>query len=119
MTSPTTTQTPLPSSTSIATNTASPTSPPAQTPTVTPTPIATATALPYPTYACPALDLTRRLGDINGDDQVNLTDFSIFASDYGKDTSHGDVLNSPYSDMNCDGNVDLTDFSIFAGQYRQ
>jgi hypothetical protein len=90
---------------------------PVATPTVTLSP--TATAVPYPTYACPGLDPTRRLGDINGDGQVNLTDFSIFAGDYGKDTSQGAVLNSSYSDMNCDGTVDLTDFSIFAGQYGQ
>jgi hypothetical protein len=80
---------------------------------------ATATALPYPTYTCRGLDHTRRLGDIDGDGVVNLTDFSIFAGDYGKDTSRGAVLTSPDPDMNCDGTVDLTDFSIFDTYYGQ
>jgi predicted outer membrane repeat protein len=90
---------------------------PTATETVTAAPTATATALPYPTCACAGLNPTRKLGDINGDGVVNLSDFTIFAEDYGKDTSQGAVLTSSYSDMNCDGKVDLTDFSIFAGQY--
>jgi hypothetical protein len=57
------------------------------------------------------------LGDIDGDGHVDLADFSIFASDYGK-TSAASMV-SPYSDMDCEGNVTLTDFSIFAGQYGQ
>jgi hypothetical protein len=95
--------------------------PPAPTATATETAAATATAtaLPYPTYACAGLAPTRKLGDINGDGVINLSDFTIFAEDYGKDTSQGAVLTSPYSDMTCDGKVDLTDFSIFAGQYGQ
>jgi hypothetical protein len=138
----TTTPTPVPTATSTpvpATPTATPTSTPAPpaptdtptktaapssttvppTATGTPTGTATATALPGPTYSCPDLDPTRELGDINGDGRVDLTDFSIFAGDFGKDTSQGAVLNSLYSDMNCDGKVDLTDFSIFAGQFGQ
>jgi kumamolisin len=73
--------------------------------------------LPSPPYICTGLDPFRGLGDLDGNGQIDLTDFSIFAGDYGKDTSQGAVLNSPYSDMDCDGVVDLTDFSIFATYY--
>jgi hypothetical protein len=117
--SPTPTPTPSPSPFSSPTPTPTPsaTATPTATPSATGSPAATATALPSATYSCPGLDPTRTLGDINGDGTVDLTDFSIFASDFGKDTGQGAVLNSPYSDMNCDGKVDLTDFSIFASQY--
>jgi hypothetical protein len=70
--------------------------------------------LPSPPYTCAGLDPFRGMGDLNGDGLVSLTDFSIFAGDYGIDTSQGAVLASPFSDMTCDGKVDLTDFSIFA-----
>jgi hypothetical protein len=75
--------------------------------------------LPSPAYCTDAshTDPFRGTGDIDGNGQVNLTDFSIFAGDYGKDASQGAVLNSPYSDMNCDGKADLTDFSVFATYY--
>ena len=77
--------------------------------------------LPCPAYCTDDqhTDRFRGTGDINGNGRIDLTDFSIFARDYGKDTSQDAVLTSPYSDMNCDGKVDLTDFSIFAGQYGQ
>lgn len=42
--------------------------------------------------------------DINGDGKVNLVDFSIFLTDWGKD--------SPRSDFNQDKKVNLADFSI-------
>jgi plastocyanin len=119
--SETPTSTPVPPApTNTPTQTATPSST-AVPPTATGTPpgTATATALPGATYSCPGLEPTRKLGDINGDGHVDLTDFSIFAGDFGKDTGQGAVLNSPYSDMNCDGKVDLTDFSIFAGQFGQ
>jgi hypothetical protein len=75
--------------------------------------------LPSPAYCTDALhtDPFRGTGDINGNGHIDLTDFSIFAGDYGKDTSQSAVLNSPYSDMNCDGKVDLTDFSVIATYY--
>jgi hypothetical protein len=55
----------------------------------------------------------RGTGDINGDGHIDLTDFSIFAGDYGQTGN----LQSSYSDMICDGQVDLTDFSVFATYY--
>jgi hypothetical protein len=77
--------------------------------------------LPSPPYCTDAqhTDPFRGTGDIDGDGDIDLTDFSIFAWDYSKDTSQDAVLNSPYSDMNCNGKVDLTDFSIFATYYGQ
>lgn len=52
-----------------------------------------------------------RLSDINGDGQIDLSDFSIFALDWMH--QGGSILN-PLSDMNGDGTVNLSDFSIFA-----
>ena len=54
-----------------------------------------------------------RLADINGDGVIDLTDLSIFGSDW----ENTGTLNSPLSDMNSDGVVDLTDFSIIAKEY--
>ena len=53
------------------------------------------------------------MGDINGDRVVDLSDLSLFGSDY----ENTGTLNSPLSDMNGDGAVDLTDFSIIAANY--
>jgi hypothetical protein len=75
--------------------------------------------LPSPAYCTDAshTDPFRGTGDIDGDGHIDLTDFSVFAGDFGKDTNQGAVFNSPYSDMTCDGTVDLTDFSVFATYY--
>ncbi len=54
-----------------------------------------------------------RIGDINGDNAIDLTDLSIFGSDWEKVGNFNDVL----SDMNTDGTINLTDFSIFAKAY--
>jgi len=54
-----------------------------------------------------------KLGDIDGDGIVDLTDLSMFATDYG----NTGTLNYILSDMNGDGVVDLTDFSIIARVY--
>lgn len=56
-----------------------------------------------------------RLGDINGDTSIDLTDISLFASDWLKSSN----LNNALSDMDGNGLVDLTDFSIIAKQYGQ
>lgn len=53
------------------------------------------------------------LSDISGDNVVDITDLSIFGTDWEKTES----LNSPLSDMDIDGKVDLTDFSILAANY--
>lgn len=54
-----------------------------------------------------------RLGDINGDNVIDLTDLSMFGSDW----DNTGTLNYSLSDMNGDGVVDLTDFSIIARTY--
>ncbi len=51
--------------------------------------------------------------DITGDGVVDLTDLSIFGSDY----ENTGVLNNALSDIDESGFVDLTDFSIIAKDY--
>lgn len=53
------------------------------------------------------------ISDINGDGIIDLTDLSMFATDFENTGS----LAYPLSDMNGDGVVDITDFSIIAQQY--
>jgi hypothetical protein len=50
-------------------------------------------------------------GDLNGDNVVDLNDFTILAAEYG--------LSGPnlIADLNLDGAVDLSDFSLFAADY--
>lgn len=55
-----------------------------------------------------------KLGDINGDTNISLPDFSIFALDWLH--SGGAILNS-LSDMNGDGSVNLQDLSVFASNW--
>ncbi len=50
------------------------------------------------------------LGDINGDSVIDIIDFSLFASDWGKTSNLTNLL----SDMNSDAAVNLTDYSILA-----
>lgn len=54
-----------------------------------------------------------RTGDISGDNVIDLTDLSIFGTDWEKTEG----FNSLLSDMDNDGIVDLTDFSILAAAY--
>lgn len=54
-----------------------------------------------------------RLGDMNGDGVIDLTDLSMFATDF----ENTGTLNYALSDMNGDGIIDLTDFSILAKAY--
>ena len=61
-----------------------------------------------------ALSITlHRLGDINGDGAIDLTDLSMFATDW----ANTGTFNYALSDMNSDGIIDLTDFSILAKAY--
>lgn len=55
----------------------------------------------------------RRLGDINGDNVIDLADVSLFGTDWRKTGNLTHFL----SDMNGDGTVNLTDFSIIAKAY--
>jgi len=74
-------------------------------------------ALETITLASGANTLTVALlgGDVNNDNAVGLTDFSIMASAYGTSTG-GQFFNSA-ADFNNDGSIGLTDFSILAGSY--
>jgi hypothetical protein len=54
-----------------------------------------------------------RVSDINGDNVIDLTDLSMFATDW----ENTGVLNYALSDMNSDNIIDLTDFSILAQAY--
>lgn len=54
-----------------------------------------------------------KLGDINGDNFVDLTDLSLFANDWQKTNNFSNIL----SDNNEDGRINLTDLSILAKQY--
>lgn len=54
-----------------------------------------------------------RVGDINGDNIIDLTDLSMFGTDW----ENIGTLNYALSDMNNDNIVDLTDFSILAQAY--
>ena len=93
--------TPTPSPTSIPpsrTPTPSPTSPP-PTPSLTSTP-----SSPTPTPTGQPI-----LGDINGDGQVNMADYSLFVPKYGT----GDLS----CDFNHSGSVDMGDYSILVSNY--
>jgi hypothetical protein len=46
-------------------------------------------------------------GDLNGDNKVDIFDYTFFLSDFGKTGS------SLLGDLNSDGRVDIFDYSIF------
>jgi hypothetical protein len=54
-------------------------------------------------------------GDANGDNVVNLLDFSILASAFG--SAVGDPAWNAAADFNCDGVVNLTDFGLLAEDF--
>ncbi|MDI6868549.1 MAG: S8 family serine peptidase [Coprothermobacterota bacterium] len=56
-----------------------------------------------------------KLGDITGDDYINIYDFSILAGSYGKTSS--DPGFDAQADLNHDNVVNIYDFSILAGNY--
>ena len=65
---------------------------------------------PYPViYSPPAATPTRKTGDINGDNNIDLLDLSILAAWWG--TNNGEV------DFNHDGIVDLLDLSALASAW--
>jgi hypothetical protein len=59
---------------------------------------------------CPAC-----VGDLDGDDVVDLTDFGLFAAAFN--TVLGDADYNPCADLDHDGVIDLTDFTAFGGVY--
>lgn len=54
-------------------------------------------------------------GDLNGDNGVNIIDFSILNGAFG--TSSGDSNFNPIADLNCDGGVNIVDVSILNGGF--
>jgi hypothetical protein len=58
-----------------------------------------------------------REGDTDGNNLVNLTDFSLLATSFGKQT--GNVGFDARADFNGDGVVNLTDFSLLATNFGQ
>lgn len=95
-------------------------------PTATPTPTPrsggpTATSTPVPPGAGPTATPppasgptgTRIAGDINGDDRVNIADYSILASCFGTNANTPSCgTNKTKADLNNDGKVDGVDYNI-------
>lgn len=61
------------------------------------------------------VNVTLKNGDVNGDNEVGASDFSVLASAY--DTSTGDPNFSALADLNDDGEVGGADFSILSAAY--
>jgi hypothetical protein len=62
-------------------------------------------------FATLKIAMTKFLSDLNGDRKVDIFDYSIFISNFGKTGSN------LASDLNKDGKVDIFDYSIFAGNF--
>jgi hypothetical protein len=77
-------------------------------PSGTPTPTATPTVTPTPT-ASPTPTPSGKVGDLNGDGQVNIFDLSILLSAWG-------TANAT-ADLNHDGTVNIFDLSIFLSHW--
>ena len=54
-------------------------------------------------------------GDCNGDERINIIDFSFLASCFG--TVEGEPGFRPACDMNGDGLINILDFSLLAANY--
>jgi alpha-tubulin suppressor-like RCC1 family protein len=61
------------------------------------------------------LNATLLPGDLNGDNVIDMSDFSPFAEAFG--SSSGASNWNPAADLNCDGVVDIQDFSLFAQDF--
>jgi len=94
-----TTPTPTPTATPMGTHT----------PTLTPTPTVTPTRTPTPT---PTATPQPKIGDVNGDGHVNLTDIGIVVDFYDMDVSL-----KPKADVNGDGSINLIDIGIIVDHY--
>ena len=60
-------------------------------------------------------DGTAQLGDLNGDDMVNFTDFLLFASMFG--ASQGDDRYDARADLDKDGIIGFGDFLLFVNAF--
>lgn len=114
---PTATNTPTPTKTPTPTFTSTPTPTKTPTPTFTNTPIPTstptATKTPTPTNTnTPTPTPTPKLGDVNGDGVVNITDIGLIVDVYGSQPA-----TDPRCDLNKDGKVNIVDIGIVIDNY--
>ncbi len=58
-----------------------------------------------------------RMGDVNDDNRISLTDFSLLASSFNR--ANGQQGYDARADLNGDGSVTLQDFSLLAGNFNQ
>jgi hypothetical protein len=108
---PSPTKTPTPSFTSTPTPTKTPT--PTFTSTPIPTATPTATKTPTPTFtSTPTPTLAPKLGDVNGDRIVNITDIGLIVDVYGSQPA-----TDPRADLNKDGKVNIVDIGIVIDNY--
>ncbi len=104
---PTRTPTPIPTNTPFPTNTATPT----RTPTPTnPPPTNTSTPTSVPTVTDTP---TRKIGDANGDGQVNGADYISWLLNYGTNTTQGSIQ----GDFSGDGMVNGKDYILWLNNY--
>ena len=61
------------------------------------------------------VEITGKLGDLDGDGDVDIYDWILFGLAYG--SKIGDANYNPDADLDNDGDVDLVDFSIFSTVY--
>ena len=55
------------------------------------------------------------LGDLNADNVINFTDFSLFGAAFG--SIEGDENYNKLADLNCDSSINFTDFTLFGANY--
>ena len=63
------------------------------------------------------ISATLLTGDINGDNMVDLRDFSLLAKAFNSTSASASW--NPNADLNCDGIVDLQDFSLLAANFNK
>jgi hypothetical protein len=89
-------------------------------PTLTPTPTATPTPLPSPSgqatatpTASPTGSPEAKVGDVNGDNQVNIVDIGIIIDNYGDNPANSKA------DINGDGKANIVDIGIIIDNYNK
>jgi len=74
-------------------------------------------AITTPNVTMTANPLSFRAGDANDDNLVNITDFSLLATSFGK--TIGTIGFDSRTDFNADGIVNISDFSLLATNFGQ
>lgn len=109
--SPSATSTTAPSATNTLTPSATSTLTPTSQPSSTTTPVATNTGLPTNTVA-PTNTSAPKLGDVNRDGTVNITDIGLIVDAYGTQPP-----SDARADLNNDGRVNIIDIGIVIDNY--